>query len=226
MYTSNKIKIGEEYKETFLGLHNCWAVLGKTKTVLCSPYIHISIFISIMIFWFSDLCNQQILDVIFTKTYQICPSLLGFTIAGLAVFMGGGDKHFSYLIAGDDACYALNKSEDSITPSPYISVVANFTSFAIVYSLTILNALLGELFLIKSKIYVFFSLLLFIYAIITIIEIVQLLYLTAETYNDYVSRMRTSYQNNTPETKVYSVNIRNENNEDMHLNIRLEEKKD
>lgn len=120
------------------------------------------------------------------------PTMLGFTVAGFAVFIGFGDDGFrSQLVEIDD--------EDSEEPSSYIKFCASFVHFIVIQSLALILALLGKSWDFYSELmnpvrdflpyintaFGFFGYGLFIYSVATIVAISMHFLNLAEIYREY-----------------------------------------
>lgn len=69
------------------------------------------------------------------QTITVVPSLIGFTLGGLALFMGFGDEKFRGVLAQQD---------DPNRPSTFLVISASFVHFIVVQILALFAALLAK----------------------------------------------------------------------------------
>lgn len=107
-----------------------WHAYGGWYALRVSPYLWISILFSLASFglWTNEGWWRTVQSVI--------PSLMGFTLAGFAIFIGLGNDEFRRFIAVRDA--------DSDDPSPYMCASAAFVHFALVQAFALLLSLILE----------------------------------------------------------------------------------
>lgn len=108
-------------------IHRYWHHYGGLSALYTSPYIHITLVLTICTipFWLHNEWWRHSLSII--------PSILGFTLGGFAIFLGYGSDKFRNLIA----------VEDTNGYSPYMEVVSSFLHFVIVQMLALLLSLLA-----------------------------------------------------------------------------------
>jgi hypothetical protein len=156
-------------------LRSYWSAYGGYQALLCSPYFLLSLLLSICITLFGSF-DQPLLAAVFEKTFLINPSLLGFTLAGLTVFLGVGDERFRDAIRGE--------TPENNKPSPFIVVFVSFMHFTLIQILALLNAVIGGFFFLSEiRQYVFFSLWLFLYSILLVVAAILAVYQLAQWYD-------------------------------------------
>lgn len=104
-----------------------WRIYGGWKAWLSSPYMHASVVVTALSFgaWIKSGWWESVITV--------SPTIIGFSLAGLAVFFGMGDSGFRSKLAERD--------EDE-SSSPFIDVVVALVHFivwqlfALIYALT------------------------------------------------------------------------------------------
>lgn len=104
-----------------------WATYGGWTGFFASPYFHASLLLLLVTAatWTSERWWEQV--------WTIVPSLLGFSLGALAIFLGFGSETFRNVISGKQP-----GKLDSI--SPYMSVTAAFTHFIVVQVASLLLA--------------------------------------------------------------------------------------
>jgi len=107
-----------------------WSTYGGWRDFVFSPYLHASLLILLITFatWSDKGWWEQVLTVV--------PSLLGFSLGALAIFLGFGSEKFRDVISGKRPGQA-NKA------SPYMSVTAAFTHFIVVQVAAVLIAVIS-----------------------------------------------------------------------------------
>lgn len=125
----------QEISQTYRGvcevLGRYWAIYGGLGALLCSPYFHLSILLTVVT------ANSWLNEKWWFTTISVLPNLLGFTLGGFAIFLGFGDEKFKAAIAGGHA-------GETQSFSPYLSVSATFLHFVIVQVAALLWALVGS----------------------------------------------------------------------------------
>lgn len=105
-----------------------WKAYGGWAALRVSPYLWASILFSVASFglWTNEGWWATVQSVV--------PSLMGFTLAGFAIFIGLGNDEFRRFIAARD--------QDSEEPSPYMCASAAFVHFALVQAFALLFSLI------------------------------------------------------------------------------------
>ena len=115
------------YRELAKEYHRYFGNYGGVQAVLISPYFHASI----IFLAFSTLSGSN--GELAQYTLDFIPSLLGFTLAGYAIFISFGDDEFRAAIAG---------KVDGKT-SPLITFSTTFLHFILVQCLSFIIALIA-----------------------------------------------------------------------------------
>lgn len=111
-----------------------WKTYGSWRGFALSPYFHCSILLSAITYgvWSERDWWEQVLTVV--------PSLLGFSLGALAIFLGFGSERFRDVISG-------RRPDATDKASPYMEVTAAFTHFIVVQVGAVLLAVVcGALF--------------------------------------------------------------------------------
>lgn len=124
------MKIFHHYKGVASILKKYWSIYGGFPSLLCSPYVHLSILITIVTFhyWYNFAW--------WTQAMSILPNLLGFTLGGFAVFLGFGSDKFKELISG--------QTENSDVISPYLTISVTFLHFVLIQLVALLWAIIAS----------------------------------------------------------------------------------
>jgi hypothetical protein len=106
-----------------------WRVYGGCYAIIRSPYVHVSLVLTVIMspLWLQPSWWERPLSVL--------PNLLGFTLGGMAVLTGWGNRKFAAILKGSDA---------DGRASPYIESIATFVHFLIMQFLAIILALLAS----------------------------------------------------------------------------------
>ncbi|WP_219063869.1 hypothetical protein [Pseudomonas sp. UMAB-08] len=121
----------KDIKQSYVGTWKLWAsywrVYGGLRAVLTSLYFGVSILVCALSYriWSESGWWDLVISAV--------PTMLGFTLAGLAVFLGM-DSKFSAAIAG-----GTDKE-----PSPFIQMIAAFVHFVVVQVVALLYAFLAK----------------------------------------------------------------------------------
>ena len=110
-----------------------WKSYGGTKTFLCSPYLHITILLSLLMWpvWTQPNWWELVISIL--------PSVVGFSLGGYAIFTAFGNEDFKYAISGTDANAKKIKKY-----SPFIQANASFLHFIIVQLIALILAVLAQ----------------------------------------------------------------------------------
>ena len=106
-----------------------WRIYGGFYDLLRSPYLHVSIVFSLLLFplWSSSGWWNDVLTII--------PSIIGFSLGGYAIWLAMGDDSFRNLMCGNI------EGEES---SPYLDINAAFVHFIVVQFLSLFVALTAK----------------------------------------------------------------------------------
>ena len=102
-----------------------WVAYGGIRALLLSPYLHISIVLTAMMFPF------WLYQKWWETSLAILPNVLGFTLAGFTIWLGFGDEKFRELIS---------KAKPNKT-SVFMGVSSTFAHFVVAQILALLAAL-------------------------------------------------------------------------------------
>ncbi|WP_439831143.1 hypothetical protein [Aeromonas caviae] len=106
-----------------------WLAYGGFKSVLGSPYMHASLFITLISsgIWL----KYDWVDI----PISVLPNIIGFSLGGYAIWLALGDDKFRASISG--------KTKDG-GESPFIMVNATFVHFIVLQILALIAALIGK----------------------------------------------------------------------------------
>lgn len=109
-------------------LRRYWSAYGGWLAVIKSPYLHISLVLLALTahYWLTSSWWQQPISVV--------PSLLGFSLGGLAMLLSFGNSSFQDFISE-------RESEIESAPSALITVSASFVHFMLLQLLSLLIAI-------------------------------------------------------------------------------------
>lgn len=128
----------ESYKGPIKLVRQYWGTYGGWSGFFSSPYLHFSLLLLLVTYgtWSEDSWWDNVFTVV--------PSLLGFSLGALAIFLGFGSERFRDVISG--------KRPDKLDEiSPYMSVTAAFTHFIVVQIWAVVIAVVsGALFLLPA----------------------------------------------------------------------------
>lgn len=118
----------KDWKNIIEIINKYWMEYGGFSTFIKSPYLHISIILTLLTlkFWLTNKWWEQSLSIL--------PSILGFTLSGFAIFLGYGTDKFRKLMA----------FRNPVTgKSPYLDVVVAFVHFSLFQILAIFLSIIG-----------------------------------------------------------------------------------
>jgi hypothetical protein len=121
-------QLQESYSGAWAVIRRYWHAYGGWKSLLLSPYFHVSVLLTIISFprWYRGGGWDEAIAIL--------PNLLGFSLAGFAVFLAMGSEQFRTLISGTD-----ENAENG--PSPLMLVVSAFCHFSFVQLCALLYAI-------------------------------------------------------------------------------------
>lgn len=104
-----------------------WRAYGGSKKLVRSPYLHASLVLLALTAhtWINAEWWGDVLSAL--------PNLLGFSLAGFAIFIGFGDERFRALLAEPE--------ENPTRPTIYVSLCSTFVHFILVQILALIYAL-------------------------------------------------------------------------------------
>ncbi|WP_146224458.1 hypothetical protein [Pseudomonas fulva] len=121
----------KDLRSSYKGTWNLWAaywrIYGGWKAVFTSLYLCMAVVVSAICYFLWS--KPSWWDVVISAV----PTMLGFTLAGLAVFLGM-DSKFSSVIAGGNGKGT----------SPFLQLIASFVHFVVVQVLALVAALLAK----------------------------------------------------------------------------------
>lgn len=102
-----------------------WKAYGGARVLIFSPYVHLACLLLLITraTWGSERWWDQV--------FTILPSLMGFSLGAIAIFLGIGSDSFRGL---------LSSRTKEAAQSPFLTVTATFTHFVFVQALAILTA--------------------------------------------------------------------------------------
>jgi len=106
-----------------------WNAYGGVEALLESPYLHISVALLVITshYWIFGKWWEQPLAII--------PNLLGFSLGGLALFVGFSEKEFQSLLA-------TTKKDEKV--SMLLGVCSKYIHFIVVQILSLFAAIIGK----------------------------------------------------------------------------------
>lgn len=119
------------YKSVRTIITRYWRVYGGLADLVRSPYFHVSLLLSLLT------SHTWLFTPWWDVVISVLPNLLGFTLAGFAIFLSFGDERFRTKIAG-------TLPENSDAPSPLIVVSSTFMHFVLVQISALLWALVAK----------------------------------------------------------------------------------
>ena len=107
-----------------------WRAYGGLPALLRSPYFHASLVLLALTFhtWSGPVWWDIVIGAL--------PNLLGFSLAGFAIFIGFGDERFRALLAEPE--------ENETRPTIYVSLCATFVHFIVVQILALIYAVVAK----------------------------------------------------------------------------------
>lgn len=108
-----------------------WSAYGEFQALVRSPYLHAATALLVLT------AHTWLYTEWWTTSIGALPTMLGFTVAAFAVFIGFGDEQYRALLAAPD-------EENPGAPSIYVSLCSTFVHFIVVQALALLAALLAQ----------------------------------------------------------------------------------
>jgi hypothetical protein len=163
------------YKYVRESISRYWKIYGGWHALLCSPYFHLSIIISLICYpiWSTDHEGWAW----FNLCISVMPNLIGFTLGGYAMLLAFGNEKFRSLLAGSD---------DSGDASPFMKVNATFIHFILMQILSLLIALIELAWSIKVGVFAFIGFTIFLYALLTGIAAAFAILRLAGWFDDFI----------------------------------------
>lgn len=143
-----------------------WGIYGGFGAIVKSPYVHISLLITISCipFWVNTEIKAH--DI----TLGAVPNLLGFTVGALAI-----------VLAFSSADFFTTLAEDGDPRSFFMTLTASLTHFVLVQGLALIIAAIAKIT--GNKILDYVSLFFFLYAVLVTFAAAMQLFHTAVIYN-------------------------------------------
>ena len=123
----------DEVKNSYSGISKIfrryWKAYGGGRALILSPYLHLSVLLTAAMYplWI----KTKWWDI----AISVAPSILGFSLAGYAIWLALGDNKFRRLISETD-------SGDLDDISPFMSVNAAFVHFMLLQVTSLITSLL------------------------------------------------------------------------------------
>lgn len=123
--------VGKQWKGVADIFRRYWKSYGGLSALVSSPYLHVSILITILTFgYWSD--NDW-----WVQSLRVLPSLMGFTLGGFAIFLSLGSEDFRSIMARADKGESTDKS-------PYMVVISSFVHFVLIQMLAIVTSIIAN----------------------------------------------------------------------------------
>lgn len=163
-------KLCEQYQGIYDDLQLYWHSYGGWMSFVTSPYLHISIFITV-IACPKFVCPKE--PFWYSLPLSVLPNLLGFTLGGYAILLAFGDEKFKSVIAG---------KEPDGEPTYYMTMNGAFIHFIILQAITIIVAALGNIWGIKTGPLAWAGFCLFIYSVLSAVAAAMAVLNTADLF--------------------------------------------
>ncbi|MEP6880223.1 MAG: hypothetical protein ABI865_15405 [Nitrosospira sp.] len=118
--------ISPDVKEIFA---HYWCTYGGWSALIKSSYLHVAIFFLI------PTCNFWLNEEWWDQSILVLPNMLGFSLAGFAMFLALGDEKFREM---------LTEVEEQESSSLYVSLCASFVHFILIQLLALACAILAS----------------------------------------------------------------------------------
>ncbi|KAB8043146.1 hypothetical protein [Janthinobacterium aquaticum] len=119
----------QQYRDLASGVAGYWRSYGAWREVICSPFVHIAIFVTVLSsgYWMSSPWHATAVSLL--------PNLLGFGVTGYAIWIGWGDEKLR------EALMDIGKGEKG---SGYVQISAIFAHFGMVQCIALVLALVAS----------------------------------------------------------------------------------
>lgn len=151
MATEEKKELPKQYEGVWDVISHYWKIYGGFAVFIKSPYLHASLVFALFV------PLSKIKDW-YDVPLDVLPSVLGFSLAGYAMFLAFGDEAFRRLWAG--------KHPDG-KESPFMGMNARFLHFIVVQILAILLALNAKARELEGGFIAYLSYAAFLYSLFT-----------------------------------------------------------
>lgn len=118
------------YRGVFEIFARYWHAYGGWHALRCSPYFHAAVALLVLThhLWLNTAWWEIVIGAL--------PNLLGFTLAGFAIFIGFGDERFRSLLAEPD--------EAGNQPTVFVSLCATFVHFIVIQIIALIYAVVAK----------------------------------------------------------------------------------
>lgn len=164
-------------------LSHYWAIYGGIKALIRSPYLHVSILLTLIClpFWAANISAADI-------ALSAVPNLLGFTVGALAIVLAFSSANIFKTLA-----------EEGDPKSFFMKLTANLIHFILIQVCALICGTIakitGAIWLDKISLFFLF------YAVLSTFAAGVQLFLTAIIYNSYASLPKDE-DNNGPDSKA------------------------
>ncbi len=153
-----------------------WNVYGGFSALLCSPYFHFALLVSVV--------TCPVLKCAEIKWYDlslsILPNVLGFTVGAYAILLAFGETAFRSLLMD------VRKSGEG--PSAFMFVSAAFVHFIFLQVLGVIYAIICKIYSINFILISFIGVLIFIYSLSSIMAATMQIFRLTEWYEMKVQK--------------------------------------
>jgi hypothetical protein len=146
-----KKELPKQYQGVWNVISHYWRIYGGFSAFIKSPYLHVS-------FVFSFLVPLSKTEDWYDVPLDVIPSILGFSLAGYAMFLAFGDEAFRRLLAGT---YPDGKE------SPFMGTNSIFLHFIVVQIVAILLAVNAKARDLEGGLVAYLSYAAFVYSLLT-----------------------------------------------------------
>ncbi|MDD2466143.1 MAG: hypothetical protein PHI97_19255 [Desulfobulbus sp.] len=160
------------YKAIYKIFRRYWRVYGGFKSLVYSPYLHLSILLFLLTWPFWDFEKD---GAWFDFVLAITPSMLGFTLGGYAILLAFGNEAFQKAISGDD--------HDG--SSPFITIIAAFTNFLILQIIALLLAIVFKAWGVIFGPLAWLGFLVFLYSVSSALAAVMAVFQLSDWFNKF-----------------------------------------
>ena len=126
-----EVLIPKAYSRVVIRLKRYWMLYGGVAALIRSPYLHIAAFLAVISWatwsnfgWWTD-------------PISVIPSILGFSLGALTIFIGFGNDSFRNAISG-------SRPDKPDKPSPYLKVIATLFHLIVVQVLALVGSFISK----------------------------------------------------------------------------------
>jgi hypothetical protein len=181
----NKESVKQNYLSIVASFSGYWHAYGGIAALLRSPYLHLAVALSFMLvpLW----KTPGWWDIVISTA----PSILGFSLAGYAIWLALGDSEFRSILAMQDP-------DHPSWPTPFMEVNATFFHFLLLQVVSLVFALFLKAYLDEKQpmswCELFFSWIgftVFVYALLCVLAATLAVLRSAHWYQEYMSTKAT-----------------------------------